>query len=48
MMLFQGAVGGETYVWRERAGEAGNFYKEHLKTVGHRKTQACSSAYIQP
>lgn len=28
MMLFQGAVGGETYVWRERAGEAGNFYKE--------------------
>ncbi|WP_303140415.1 TonB-dependent receptor [uncultured Parabacteroides sp.] len=28
MMLFQGALGGETYVWRERAGEAGNFYKE--------------------
>ncbi|MBD9167854.1 MAG: TonB-dependent receptor [Parabacteroides johnsonii] len=28
MMLFQGAVGGETYIWRERAGEAGNFYKE--------------------
>ncbi|WP_456086592.1 SusC/RagA family TonB-linked outer membrane protein [Parabacteroides sp.] len=31
MMLFQGAVGGETYVWRERAGEAGNFYKETFK-----------------
>lgn len=28
MMLFQGAFGGETYIWRERAGEAGNFYKE--------------------
>ncbi len=28
MMLFQTALGGETYVWRERAGEAGNFYKE--------------------
>lgn len=27
MLLFQGAVGGETYIWRERAGEAGNFYK---------------------
>lgn len=27
MMLFQGAFGGETYIWRERAGEAGNFYK---------------------
>lgn len=27
MMLFQGALGGETYVWRERAGEAGNLYK---------------------
>ena len=25
-MLFQGALGGETYVWRERAGLAGNFY----------------------
>ena len=28
MMLFQGAMGGQTYVWRERAGEAGNLYKE--------------------
>ena len=28
MMLLQGAMGGQTYVWRERAGEAGNFYKE--------------------
>lgn len=27
MMLFQGAFGGETYIWRERAGDAGNFYK---------------------
>lgn len=27
MMLFQGAVGGQTKIWRERAGEAGNFYK---------------------
>lgn len=27
MVLFQGATGGETYIWRERAGEAGNFYK---------------------
>lgn len=27
MVLFQGAVGGQTYVWRERAGEAGNFYR---------------------
>lgn len=27
MALFQGALGGETYIWRERAGEAGNFYK---------------------
>ncbi len=27
MLLFQGATGGQTYVWRERAGEAGNFYK---------------------
>lgn len=25
--LFQGATGGITYIWRERAGEAGNFYK---------------------
>ena len=27
MLLFQGAFGGETYIWRERAGEAGNFYR---------------------
>ncbi len=27
MVLFQGAFGGETYIWRERAGEAGNFYR---------------------
>ena len=27
MVLFQGAMDGETYIWRERAGEAGNFYK---------------------
>lgn len=27
MALFQGAFGGQTYIWRERAGEAGNFYK---------------------
>jgi TonB-linked SusC/RagA family outer membrane protein len=27
MALFQGATGGHTYIWRERAGEAGNFYK---------------------
>lgn len=27
MVLFQGALGGQTYIWRERAGEAGNFYK---------------------
>lgn len=27
MMLFQGALGAETYIWRERAGDAGNFYK---------------------
>lgn len=27
MVLFQGALDGETYIWRERAGEAGNFYK---------------------
>ncbi len=27
MVLFQGAVGGQTYVWRERAGEPGNFYR---------------------
>lgn len=27
MLLFQGATGGQTYVWRERAGEAGNFYR---------------------
>lgn len=27
MMLFQSGLGGETYIWRERAGEAGNFYK---------------------
>lgn len=26
-MLFQGATGGITYIWRERAGEAGNYYK---------------------
>ena len=25
--LFQGAMGGITYIWRERAGEAGNYYK---------------------
>ncbi|SDZ87865.1 TonB-linked outer membrane protein, SusC/RagA family [Porphyromonadaceae bacterium KH3R12] len=25
--LFQGATGGITYIWRERAGEAGNYYK---------------------
>ena len=28
MLLFQGAVGGQTYIWRERAGEAGNFYRD--------------------
>ena len=27
MVLLQGALDGETYIWRERAGEAGNFYK---------------------
>lgn len=27
MALFQGATGGITYIWRERAGESGNFYK---------------------
>lgn len=27
MAMFQGAAGGITYIWRERAGEAGNFYK---------------------
>ena len=26
-MLFKAALGGVTYIWRERAGEAGNFYK---------------------
>lgn len=31
MMLFQTALGGETYVWRERAGEAGNFYEETFR-----------------
>lgn len=28
MMLFQAALGGQTYIWRERAGEAGNFYRD--------------------
>ncbi len=28
MVLFQGAFGGQTYIWRERAGEAGNFYRD--------------------
>lgn len=27
MLLFQGATGAITYIWRERAGESGNFYK---------------------
>ena len=26
-MLFTGSMGGTAYIWRERAGEAGNFYK---------------------
>ncbi|MDR1555574.1 MAG: TonB-dependent receptor [Tannerellaceae bacterium] len=36
MALFQGATGGHTYIWRERAGEAGNFYKW---TYDHRWTE---------
>lgn len=31
LMLFQAAFGAETYIWRERAGEAGNFYKTTYK-----------------
>lgn len=27
MVLFQGAAGGFTYIWRERSGESGNFLK---------------------
>jgi TonB-linked SusC/RagA family outer membrane protein len=27
LALLQGATGGHTYIWRERAGESGNFYK---------------------
>ncbi|OAV73922.1 TonB-linked outer membrane protein, SusC/RagA family [Bacteroidales bacterium Barb7] len=36
MALLQGATGGHTYIWRERAGEAGNFYKY---TYDHRWTE---------
>ncbi|MDR2389237.1 MAG: TonB-dependent receptor [Tannerellaceae bacterium] len=36
MALIQGAAGGHTYIWRERAGEAGNFYKW---TYEHRWTE---------
>jgi len=27
ILFFQGAAGGHTYIWRERAGDAGNFYR---------------------
>jgi hypothetical protein len=36
MALLQGATGGHTYIWRERAGESGNFYKY---TYDHRWTE---------
>jgi TonB-linked SusC/RagA family outer membrane protein len=36
MLLFQGAAGAQEYIWRERAGEAGNFYKW---TYDHRWTE---------
>jgi TonB-linked SusC/RagA family outer membrane protein len=36
MALIQGATGGHTYIWRERAGESGNFYKW---TYDHRWTE---------
>ncbi|MDR1407464.1 MAG: TonB-dependent receptor [Tannerella sp.] len=36
MILFQGATGGHTYIWRERAGTAGNFLKW---TYDHRWTE---------
>lgn len=36
MVLFQGAAGAQEYIWRERAGEAGNFYKW---TYDHRWTE---------
>ena len=36
MALIQGAAGGHTYIWRERAGTAGNFYKW---TYDHRWTE---------
>lgn len=35
MVLFQGATGGHTYIWRERSGESGNFLKW---TYDHRWT----------
>jgi TonB-linked SusC/RagA family outer membrane protein len=36
MILLQGAAGGHTYIWRERSGQAGNYYKW---TYDHRWTE---------